>query len=96
MYDTWCLSVTPDILNIPDIPEIPYIPDIPPIPLVPDIPDIPFYYHTKSGCPSSKIDRVMAILKIRPPRSRPRLRSKSRSVISRDCLGLLPHKIWIF
>ena len=55
MYNTWCLSVTPDILNIPDIPEIPYIPDIPPIPLVPDILDIPFYYHTKSGCPSSKI-----------------------------------------
>ena len=52
MYDTWCLSVTPDILNIP---EIPYIPDIPAIPKVLDIPDIPFYYHAKSECPSSKI-----------------------------------------
>ena len=61
MYDTWCLSVSPDILNIPDIPEIPYITDIPVIPEVPDIPDIPFYYHAKSGCPSSKIDQVMAI-----------------------------------
>ena len=64
MYDTWCLSVSPDILNIPDIPEIPYIPDIPDIPAiptVPDIPDIPFYNHAKSGCPSSKIDQVMAI-----------------------------------
>ena len=58
MYNTWCLSVTPDILNIP---EIPYIPDIPPIPIVPDIPDIPFYYHAKSGCPSSKIGQVIAI-----------------------------------
>ena len=62
MYDTWCLSVTPDILNIPDIPEIPYIPDIPAILKVPDIPDIPFYYHAKSGCPSSKIGKVLAIL----------------------------------
>ena len=26
MYDTWYLSVSPDILNIPDIPDIPYIP----------------------------------------------------------------------
>ena len=25
MYDTWCLSVTPDILNIPEIPDIPPI-----------------------------------------------------------------------
>ena len=25
MYDTWCLSVSPDILNIPDIPEFPLI-----------------------------------------------------------------------
>ena len=58
MYDTWCVSVTPDILNIPDIPEIP---DIPPIPKVPDIPYIPFYYHAKSGCPSSKIGQVIAI-----------------------------------
>ena len=29
MYDTWYLSVTPHILNIPDIPEIPDIPAIP-------------------------------------------------------------------
>ena len=67
MYDTWCLSFASEILNIPHIPEIPEIPDIPDIPVIPkviDIPDIPFYYHTKSGCPSSKIDRVMAILKI--------------------------------
>ena len=55
IYNSWCLSVTPDILNIP---EIPYIP---PITLVPDIPDIPFYYHAKSGCPSSKIGQVIAI-----------------------------------
>ena len=61
MYDTWCLSVTPDILNIPDIPKIPHIPDISTIPKVPDIPDIQFYYHAKSGCPSSKISQVMAI-----------------------------------
>ena len=59
-------SVTPDILNsniliIPDIPEIPYIPDIPSIPKVPDIPDNPFYYHVKSGCPSSKVGQVIAI-----------------------------------
>ena len=58
MYDTWCVFVTPDIRNIP---EIPYSPDIPIIPEVPDIPDIPFYYHTKSGCPSSKIGQVTAI-----------------------------------
>ena len=58
MYDTWCLSVTHDILNIPDIPEIPYIPAIY---MVPDIPDIPFFYHAKSGCPSSKIGQVIAI-----------------------------------
>ena len=55
MYDTWYMSVTPDILNIPDIPKIPAIPE------VPDIPDIPFYYHAKSGCPSSKIGQVIAI-----------------------------------
>ena len=61
MYDTWCLFVTHDILNIPDIREIPYIPDIPAIPKVPDIPDFPFYYHTKSGCPSSKIGQVIAL-----------------------------------
>ena len=61
MYDTWCLSVTPDILNIPHIPEIPDIPVIPTFPKVPDIPDIPFYYHAKSGCPSSKIGQVIAI-----------------------------------
>ena len=36
----------------------------------------------------------MAILKIRPRRSRSRLRSKSRSDIFRDCLSLLPCKIW--
>ena len=58
MYDTWCLSVTPDILNIPDIPEIP---DILVIPEVPNIPSIPFYYHAKYGCPSSKIGQVIAI-----------------------------------
>ena len=33
MYDTWYLSVSPDILNIPDIPDIPYIPIIPEIPI---------------------------------------------------------------
>ena len=32
MYDTWCLSVSPDILRIPDIPTIPDVPDIPDIP----------------------------------------------------------------
>ena len=37
MYDTWCLSVTPNILNIPDIPEIPDIPNIPTIPEIPII-----------------------------------------------------------
>ena len=26
-YDTWCLCVSPDILNIPDIPDIPNIPE---------------------------------------------------------------------
>ena len=52
MYDTWYLSVSPDILNIPDIPEIPDIPHIPEIPEVNNIPDIPFYYHAKSGCHS--------------------------------------------
>ena len=36
----------------------------------------------------------MAVLNFWPPRSRSRLRSKSRSDISRDCLGLLPCKIW--
>ena len=61
MYNTWCLSVTPDILNIPDIPEIPHILDIPAIPKGLDIPDIPFYYHAKSVCPSSKIGQVIAI-----------------------------------
>ena len=60
MYDTWYLSVSPDILNIPDIPEIPDIPDIPEIPEVTDISDIPFYYHAKSGCSSSKIGWVIA------------------------------------
>ena len=54
------------------------------------------YYHTKSGGPSSKIDQVMAILKIRPPRSRSRLRSKMRSGVFIDCLGLLPCKISSF
>ena len=34
-YDTWCLCVSPDTLNIPDIPDIPNIPEDP------DIPDIP-------------------------------------------------------
>ena len=29
MYDTWCLSVSHDILNIPDIPDIPDIPEFP-------------------------------------------------------------------
>ena len=29
MYDTWYLSVSPDILNIPDIPDIPDIPEFP-------------------------------------------------------------------
>ena len=38
IYDIWCLSVSPDTLNIPDISEIP---DIPNIPEVPDISDIP-------------------------------------------------------
>ena len=61
MYDTWCLSVSPDIFNIPDIADIPDIPDIPAIPAVNDLPDIPFYYHAKSGCPSSKIGQVIAI-----------------------------------
>ena len=61
MYNTWCLSVSPDILNIPDIPNIPHIPAIP---KVPDIPDAPFYYHAKSGAPSSKIGRVIAIWKM--------------------------------
>ena len=66
MNDTWYLSVSPYILNIPDIPkipnilEIPDIPDIPAIPEVTDIPDISFYYHATSGCPSSKIGWVMA------------------------------------
>ena len=32
IYDTWCLSVTPVILNINHIPEIPDILDIPAIP----------------------------------------------------------------
>ena len=50
--------VSPDILNVHDIPEIPYIPAIT---KVLDIPDIPFYYHAKSGCPSSKIGQVIAI-----------------------------------
>ena len=58
MHDTWCVFVTPDTLNIPDIP---YIPDIPVIPEVHNIPDIPYYYHAKSGCPSSKIGQVIAI-----------------------------------
>ena len=61
MYDTWYLSVSPDILNIPDIPEIPDIPHIPEIPEVNDIPDIPFYYHAKSGCHSLINDQVTAI-----------------------------------
>ena len=34
MYDTWCLSVSPNILHIPNIPNIPAIPE------VLDIPDI--------------------------------------------------------
>ena len=34
-YDTWCLCVSPDTLNIPDIPDIPNIHEDP------DIPDIP-------------------------------------------------------
>ena len=55
MYDTWCLSVTPDTLNIPDIPNIPSIPK------VHDIPGIPFYYHAKFQASSSKIGPVMAI-----------------------------------
>ena len=59
IYNTWCLSVTPDILNIPDIPEIP---NIPTIPKVHDIPDIPFYYHAKFQAPSLKIDWVMTVL----------------------------------
>ena len=29
MYDTLCLSVSPDIINIPDIPDIPDIPEFP-------------------------------------------------------------------
>ena len=35
MYNTWYLSVSPDILNIPDIPNIPVIPNMPPIPEIP-------------------------------------------------------------
>ena len=27
MYNTWCLTVSTDILNIPDIPNIPNIPE---------------------------------------------------------------------
>ena len=61
IYDTWCLTVTPDILNNPHIPEIPDIPDIPAIPKVLNIPDIPFHYLTKYRCPSSKIGQVIAI-----------------------------------
>ena len=33
MYDTWCLSVSPNILNFPNIPDIPNIPDNPECPL---------------------------------------------------------------
>ena len=58
MNDTWYLSVTPDILNIPHSPEIPVIPTIS---KVSDIPDIPFYYHAKSGYPSLKIGQVIPI-----------------------------------
>ena len=55
MYDTWCVSVTPDILNIPEIPYIPVIPE------VHNILDIPLYYHAKYGCPRLKIGQVTAI-----------------------------------
>ena len=62
MYDTWCLSVSPDILIIPNIPYIPNISDIPAIPEVPNISDIPnLHTHTKSGGPRSKIGRVIDI-----------------------------------
>ena len=54
-YYTWCLCVTPHILNIPDIPKINAMPT------VPDIPDIPIYYHPKSGFPTSKIGQNIAI-----------------------------------
>ena len=41
MYDTWCLSVSPDIPHILDITDIPSTPDIPSNPDIPTIPDIP-------------------------------------------------------
>ena len=37
MYNTWCLSVSPYILQISDIPEIPNIPAIPDVLDIPDI-----------------------------------------------------------
>ena len=53
MYDTWCLSVSPDIPNIPDISKFP---------LLMKLQTFPIYYHAKSGGPSSKIGQVIAIL----------------------------------
>ena len=58
MYNTWCLTVSTDILNIPDIPNIP---EFPLFLKFPTFQTFPFYYHAKYGCPSSKIGRVIAI-----------------------------------
>ena len=63
MYDTWCLSVSSDILNIPDIPKIPDIPEFPLFLRLPTFQTFPIYCHAKSGGPSSKIGWLIAIWK---------------------------------
>ena len=49
MYNTWCLPVSSDILNIPDNPNIPEIPDLPPIPEIPIIIQISWSLWFRKG-----------------------------------------------
>ena len=64
MYNTWCPTVSSDILNIPDIPNIPNIPEFPLFVKFPTFQTFPIYYHVKFQSSSSIIDRVMAISKV--------------------------------
>ena len=62
IYDTWCLFVSPVILNIPDIPDIP---DILEFPIFLKLRTFPIYFHAKFGAPNLKNGGVITnLLKI--------------------------------